>query len=77
LGDTDIMIVMVVVVVIIIIMGWDYISELWPPMSLLFISQVIYEHGEPLCMMLIGENSQFVHQNAIWQSYQQSHLLAN
>jgi hypothetical protein len=28
-------------------MGWDYISELRPPTGLLFISQVIYEHGEP------------------------------
>jgi hypothetical protein len=28
-------------------MGYDYISELWPPSSLLFIPQVIYKHGKP------------------------------
>jgi hypothetical protein len=28
-------------------MGWDHISELWPPTGLLFISQEIYEYGEP------------------------------
>jgi hypothetical protein len=25
----------------------DYVSELQPPMGLLFMPQVIYEHGEP------------------------------
>jgi hypothetical protein len=25
----------------------DYVSELLPPTSLLFITQMIYEHGEP------------------------------
>jgi hypothetical protein len=28
-------------------MGWDYVSELWPPVGLLFILQMIYEYGEP------------------------------
>jgi hypothetical protein len=28
-------------------MGWDYVSELWPPMGLLLIPQIIYEYGEP------------------------------
>jgi hypothetical protein len=27
--------------------GKDYISELWPLMGLLFISQMIYDYGEP------------------------------
>jgi hypothetical protein len=27
--------------------GRDYVSELWPPMGLLFIPQVIYEPEEP------------------------------
>jgi hypothetical protein len=27
-------------------MGWDYVSELRPPTGLLFIHQVIHEHGE-------------------------------
>jgi hypothetical protein len=26
---------------------WDYVSELRPPIGLLFISQVIFEYGEP------------------------------
>jgi hypothetical protein len=32
---------------IITFMGRNYISELQPPASQLFISQVIYKHGEP------------------------------
>jgi hypothetical protein len=28
-------------------------------------------------MMSTGEKSRFVHQSALWQSYQQSHLVAN
>jgi hypothetical protein len=28
-------------------MDWDYVSELQPPTSLLFIPQIIYEYGEP------------------------------
>jgi hypothetical protein len=30
-------------------MGRDYVSELGAPTGLLFIPQVIYEHGEPWC----------------------------
>jgi hypothetical protein len=26
---------------------WDYVCELWPQMDLLFILQILYEHGEP------------------------------
>jgi hypothetical protein len=33
--------------IMIMFMGEDCISELWPPTGLLFITQVIYEHGEP------------------------------
>jgi hypothetical protein len=29
-------------------MGSEYVSELRTPPGLLFISQVIYEHGEPM-----------------------------
>jgi hypothetical protein len=31
----------------IMLMGCDYVSKLRPPTGILFISQVIYEHGEP------------------------------
>jgi hypothetical protein len=27
--------------------GWEYVSELWSPMDLLFIPKMIHEHGEP------------------------------
>jgi hypothetical protein len=37
------------IIVIIMSIGWEYISEVRPPTGLLFISQVIYEHGEPYC----------------------------
>jgi hypothetical protein len=33
--------------IIIISMWWDYVSDLRQPTGLLFIPQVIYEHGEP------------------------------
>jgi hypothetical protein len=35
------------ILMIIISMGWHYIYKLWPPMGVLFIPQVIHEHGEP------------------------------
>jgi hypothetical protein len=28
-------------------MVWDYVSELWPQMGLLFIPQMVYEYVEP------------------------------
>jgi hypothetical protein len=33
--------------VLMMMMGWDYMSGLWPPMGLLFIPQMTEEHGEP------------------------------
>jgi hypothetical protein len=30
-----------------VLMGWDDVSELWPPVGLLFIFWVIYECDEP------------------------------
>jgi hypothetical protein len=38
--------------------------------------QVIHEHGEPWWMMSTGKNSRFIHQIALRQSYQHSHLAA-
>jgi hypothetical protein len=37
-------------------MGWNYVSELWPPTGLLFIPQMIYEYGEPQWNDTDGEN---------------------
>jgi hypothetical protein len=33
-------------------MGWNYVSELWPPTCLLSIPQLIYEYGEHSGMIL-------------------------
>jgi hypothetical protein len=55
-------------------MGWDYVSELWPPSGLLFIPQVMCEHGEPWwwwCQLGITPDSST---RALCQSYQQRHL---
>jgi hypothetical protein len=46
-------------------MGWDYISELWPPTGLLFIHRwymsMEYHDG----MILAGENSWFAHHSSL------------
>jgi hypothetical protein len=44
---------------------WDYVSELRPPTGLLFISQVIHEHGEPWRDDDAGWGKLLI----IWQSY--------
>jgi hypothetical protein len=44
--------------------GWDYVSELQPPMGL-FIPQVIYEHGEPWLNDIDRGNSGFFHQSSL------------
>jgi hypothetical protein len=57
-----------------LMMGWDYVSELRSPTGLLFIPQVICEHGEPWlwwCRLGITPDSST---RALWQSYQQRHL---
>jgi hypothetical protein len=46
-------------------MGWDYVSELRPPTSLLFIP-----HLQPWWMISAGKNSRSGHQSALWQFYQ-------
>jgi hypothetical protein len=35
------------VVVVVHVSGGRYVSELWPPVGLLFVLQVIQEYGEP------------------------------
>jgi hypothetical protein len=45
--------------------GRDYISELWLPTGLLFISQVIYEHEELWWNNIDRENSWFVHRSSL------------
>jgi hypothetical protein len=37
----------VILIDLLTMMGWDYVSELWPPTGLLFIPWVICEHGQP------------------------------
>jgi hypothetical protein len=64
-------------VMMIMSVGLYHVSELWIPVGILFIPQVIYDNGEPWWMISTGENFPSVHQNALWQSYQQSYLVAN
>jgi hypothetical protein len=57
-----------------IMMGWDYVSELWPPTSLLFIPRVTCQHGGPWwwwCRLGITSDSST---RALWQPYRQRHL---
>jgi hypothetical protein len=57
-----------------IMMGWDYVSEQWPPTGLFFISQVICERREPWwwwCRLGITPDSST---RALLQFYQQRHL---
>jgi hypothetical protein len=44
-------------------------------MGLLFIPQVMYEHGELWWNDV--EWGKLIHQSAVWQSYQQGHLVAS
>jgi hypothetical protein len=55
--DTTVYLVLLDAVMMVVMssMGRDYVSELWPPVGLLFIPQVVHEHGEPW-WMLTGEN---------------------
>jgi hypothetical protein len=49
-----------------IMMGWDYVSELRPPMGILLIPQVICEHGEPWWWWCqLGDNSWLIHQSSL------------
>jgi hypothetical protein len=43
-------------VVVVHVDGQDHVSELQPPMGLLFIPQIIYEYAETREMILTGEN---------------------
>jgi hypothetical protein len=56
-------------------MELDYVSELPPPTGLLFIRQVIYEHGYPWWND-IGKGHCNSSTRTLWQSYQLSHLVA-
>jgi hypothetical protein len=47
-------------------MGWDDVSELWPPTCLLFIYQVIYEHGESLWNDTEGLKTKELTTNPAW-----------
>jgi len=56
-------------------MGWDCVSELRPPMGLLFIPQVIYERGEPWWNNISREN--LIHPPKLSCNSTSSHLVAN
>jgi hypothetical protein len=52
------------------------VSELLPPSVLMFIPQVIYEHVEPWWNDIDREKIPHSSTRALWQSYQQSNLVA-
>jgi hypothetical protein len=58
-------------------MGRDYVSELWPPTSLLFIPHGKYENEEHGGMMSTEENFLYSYTRSLWQSYQHNHLVAS
>jgi hypothetical protein len=60
-------------IMMIMLTGQDCVSELRP----LFIPKVICENGEAKWNDIDRKNSWFVHQSALWQSYQQSNLVEN
>jgi hypothetical protein len=51
----------------------ETVSELQPPVGLLFIPRVICEHGEPWWRCWLGITPD-LSTRALWQSYQQRHL---
>jgi hypothetical protein len=63
-------------VMMMITMMMDYVSELRLPTKLLFVRQVIYEHGEPRWNNLDRGKLLILSTTALWQSYQQSNLVA-
>jgi hypothetical protein len=60
---------------LIISIRWDCVLELWPPAGLLFITQVLCEHGEPWWWWRQPGKTPDSSTRALWQSYQQSHLV--
>jgi hypothetical protein len=57
-------------------MACNYVPHLWPPVGLFFIPQVIYELGEPW-RYDVNRGKLLSSTRALWQSYQQSHLVAS
>jgi hypothetical protein len=57
-------------------MGWDYVSELQPPVGLLFISQVICEHEEKW-LNDINRKNILIRSPEISDNPNISHLVAN
>jgi hypothetical protein len=64
-----------VMIMIIVSMRRDYVCELPLPVGLLFIPEVIYEHGEPR-WNYIDRRNPLIRPPELWQSYQQSRLVA-
>jgi hypothetical protein len=56
-------------------MGWDYVSELRPPTGLLFVTQVIYEHGEQ-CWSNIDRGRLLIRPPELSGNHKSSHLVA-
>jgi hypothetical protein len=69
----------IMTIIMIMLMGWGYVSELWPERGLLFAPQMMmYEHGELWCNDVDREKTPwFVYHSTLWQSYHQCHLIGN
>jgi hypothetical protein len=61
----------------IMLTGWEYVPEMRPPTGILFIPQVIYEHGRTMVEWCPQRKTPDPSSRALRQSYQQSHLVAN
>jgi hypothetical protein len=61
---------------VIMSVGRDYVFEVRRPEDLLFIPQMIYKHGEPWWND-VNRGKLLIHLPELWQSYQQSHLVAS
>jgi hypothetical protein len=58
------------------LIGFDFVSELWPLMGLLFILLVIYEHGEPW-WNVVDSGKLLIHPPELSGSSSSSHLVGS
>jgi hypothetical protein len=57
-------------------MGWDFISEMWPPLGLLFIPRLIYEYGQQWWNDDVDKWKLPICPPELWQFYHLSNLVA-
>jgi hypothetical protein len=67
-------VMMIIIIIIIMLKGWDYVSKLRPPTSLLFIPQVIWACRT---MAEYGKGKPMICQRQLSRNHTSSHLVAN